>query len=511
MRGTNRAVLHLLILALILAVPLFFNTWSPYHTDSAGFSLAARHHTFRGFGWRWGTELVYYLLGWIFGDRAHAVFVLLSVAVFVFGAYLFFRRHAGHPFLLTAVVLSAPASVMTLAIGKEDLFALGVALLSLGAVGTNPLFSLLSGTLFAYSVACKETAVLLAPLFVPFILRACRGRDWKNLLAFLAGGAVLAVPATGYIVEVLASGNPGMGMFYGFFSPIQPVGMSMLLEGLGPMAVLFLTVLCSPFLPKDRRHIPVFAVLYAGAVFLYLSNVSVVSYRHALWIMPALALSVSPVLKDSRMGRPARYVLALLALSSALALVPNLEIKRLNLPARFASAVGQYTEENALILAMDHCALVEFYGRRHCRTHPPYLFFDENVWVEVEYLSNLNVPLYVYPDYFAYDRNGMFRRAFMQRFRLEPVYSGWYEDYHAVRIYGGEEKLRNLLSSRGLPSCPLLSAHEGRGDIYGLPVRMVRYYLDCGRVVYDIGVVPVYRGLVLFGVGRATLYRAHPA
>lgn len=454
---------------------------------------------------------MYYLLGWVFGEYTHAVFVIFSLVVFLSGAYLFFRRHTEYPLLLAAIALSIPASVMTLTIGKEDIFALGTALLSLGIVGINPVFSFLSGILFAYSIACKETAILLAPLFIPFILRAYREKKWKNILALFAGGTALAIPATGYILDVLASGNPGMGTFYGFFSAIQPIGTSLLLEGLGLMALLFLTVFFSPFLPKDKRHVPFLSVLYAGTVFLYISNVSVVSYRHALWIIPILILSLPPILKDEKMGMFVQYALMFIALVSVFTLIPNLEVKRVNLPARFASAVAQHTEENALILAMDHCPLVEFYGRRQCRNHPPYLFFDENVWEEVDYLAGLNVPLYVYPDYFAYDRNGMFREAFLQRFRLEPVYSGWYEDYHAMRIYDGEEKLASLLRSRGWPNCPLSSVSEGNDNIHGLPVRLMHYYIDCGRIMYDVGVIPVYRGLVLFGVGKVTLYRAYPA
>lgn len=496
----------------LAALPMFlFNTWAPYHTDSAGIALRAEEilHGKIQPGWRWGTAVVEAVLGalpyFITRDRVwlHMAGAAAGIIAFLVGLYLLLVRESKDrtfAAMLTLIGALSPAVLITGTIGKEDLLAIGEILLGAAMAPAGMAPAVVAGVLFGLALASKEMSFALVYLAIVYIFTKNR-----KAAAVAAGTTIITLPLWLPMLEfVLSSRSVGMGKFMGFWSG-YPFVLSELIKGTGAAAIL-VGIVALVLAIRSKRWDNTVPLLLAVLLILYLAGVSVTRYRSAAWVVPLLLLPAAR--QGERWMRYGIYVSLLVAFIAMFDIMPTLEFRAAtNLPGSYPSGARGILERNGLILAMDSSALVRFYTDLNVKTHKPYPTEEEAAQIrkEVEELAG-KMPVYIYPDYLAYD-NGTLARA-LSDLNVTPVYTAWYRDYHAVPIYPKKEEWLNKIREAGYVYYFLSKRADSINGV-SVTVETYRIITPDGRMG-DVDVA-VYRGVVLEGVAKVPIYMVIPS
>lgn len=472
----------------IILFILLFNTFFPYHTDSAIYSLNAKKlHISQ---WRPGLDMIYLIFSLVAGYKyAHLLFTILSIILTIFSLWKFYGKIDGRVLL----ILLMPSTIFSLLIGKDDPFVFSLLVLSIYFFRNKRI--LLSSLLYGFAILSKETSLIMLPFF---LLEGYFNKiDIKKFTLFLFTTALISSPMLLYVVNQLQKGYEHIGKFYGFFSPYQYILSKVLIKGLGiPGILLFFITVYNLWKNRSLRNLAYMSMYVLS--FLYLSNVSTTGFRTILFAVPYLL----PLLNGSK-----KIDLLALLLTPILLLgyLPNMEIKHLNLPAKYPIKLSKEVNFD-IVLGMDNCALVEYYIGKDCITHPAFCCSDNDPKTFVKELYNRikNKNIVVYPDWFSYDRNKEFMKTFLQCFDIVPIFEDWYEDYHHIKIYGGLESLKEKFF---IPdNCQLLPHITGFVEIEGLKFNAVNIVSDCG---FSLKVLE-REGVYAYGIYKAKSFYALP-
>ncbi len=528
--GSHRLELILLaFLVFSLLIISYYNTWSPYHLDSAVYALAAKTGEIQIGSWRWGLKLTYYLLSFI-GDP-HVLFTALSIVLFPISIYLFTRKYLklekAEALYVSLLLTTIPATLMTLEVGKEDMFIIALSLIAAYLFGESLILSFIGGLIYGLSFASKTGGLLMLPLIIFAIYSIYRRNQreaFKHIIAFSLGALPFLLES--YWIAKLWLHNPESENSLSLLG----FGSYLLMRGIGIQfySILLLLLLYSyAFFIDEKTELPlsaVFLLIVGLAIFVQLATNTTVKYRYAIYPFLYIAFSsiilfkkinLSKVFSSTRASSKKLkegiiFFLSLLSIFQVIKIVPNLEIKHLNLPAKFASAVKDVTPPNAVILGMNNCGLVEYYSGRKCLTHIYYIF--NKTADPVEEIKEKFLPiakkglLYTYPDWYAYD-DGRFVRAFKQFFDLKPIYANWYEDYHWIKYYGGLDWLKWVLETYfGLPSeCSISCKPVQEVFVYGLKMNKDYCIASCFEKIVPIGAVLEYKGIYPIWINKDSI------
>lgn len=501
-------VLALIVATLGIFIFLFIiftlNTWSPYHVDSALYGLSAKEflktkHLICTFHKRCMTCYTYAFLALIFGiSGAHKAFVVISLLLLIISVYLVVHKLTENKFWSLVAILTSCSTVsmiMSTTIGKEAPFSLGLFLLSLYLGLSEKLFlSFIGGILWSLSLQSKQTVYLISPLLVLLLLKH---KFNKNIWLFIIGSMPINILFYRDILTTLTYKNPNLGVFYGPFSHMQIIGLKLMYKGLhfaGLTTLLFAIV--SSIRKKDY-----IAFIFLADIFwliIFLTNISVAHYRHFLWPGIIASILLSYNLSKINYLETKKLVVSAIALILCLYeihyLYPNLEIKSINLPQKYAIFAAKTVKKPAIILGMDNCGLVRYYTNLKCIGHPAYPFMNwENVEQNLNHIKKLldtGYNLYIYPDFFAYDPKGFYRKAFLSKFKLKKVNSNWFEDYHRVYIY---PQLGNFIKNY---------RKIGSVSIYGFRFNLYSTNINNKKIIF-LG----YKKIVTYGIYNVPLYK----
>lgn len=485
------------VVSVVFLLSCLYTLPSPYFLDSFGYVTWIQE--WRRYGelpshYRYANTLLYYWPVVLFGEVGLKV---VGVAVTTMLAALYWwqiRRDFSATTAVGASLLffSAPPTVITATHLKEDLtsllcFSASVLLVgrSAGAVRIAA-----AGAAYGLSLLFKEALLGAAPFLVAYVhLRADRSISYRQcfetrrllasggrvaLFAAAAGIMVLAVSPTRIGDYAHMAGSPYMGQFLGLFSAQQAIGLRFWIEALLHLHPWYL-IAVGFFVAHMRQRGPVQGLypIIALVLLVFLANISVVRMRHYVVVFFFLA----PVLFEGtraavdtvaeilglrgRARGSAAGALAICAVVAAANLAyvhPTIDYRLRYSSARgFFAPLSRALPGDALLLGMDNCPIAAYASGLRCENHPPDLDaagagrYAERIAAELA-----QRPVYLLPDFLDYDSRGAMRRAFEARFASRPVYSGWWEPYHAM-TYGEalDETVGQLLRQR--PDCHLES------------------------------------------------------
>lgn len=501
-----RADLRLILLLAVVA--LFYSAFTqraPYHADTASYVESAKEFLATGafsrsFDRRLLNVYAYVPFVWAMGASGIKALSIVAVLGFCVFYYLTLRREfdTGVAVGASLLLLSVPASVITVTHLKEDFFALLFLTAALWMLGPAPSLRRCAGAGAAFGLAClsKEYPLILLPFMLGQValrrtpvdgLRDLLRITWLRGAAPAWGAFVVVAAATILLISprhlaylYAATASPHTGQFLGVGSAVQPIGFQFWREGMlylaGVHLVLLPLVVGALWRGQLTRLLWFFGAL---STFLFFSNLSVVRGRlfaaTAFFTAPLIADALSralawvihrrhaaqaPVEKPSRArpgqgraplplreapsGAPvALHAGALYAIITAFALLqvsyvlPTLTYRLAYPPqAEFYGGVRDSLPSNRLLLGMDNCVLARYYGDCPCLARS----LDPGAAGSQAFLAALSEslavrPVYVLPDFFSYDSGGVLRREFQKTFRLERAYMKLGEDYHDM-TYG---------------------------------------------------------------------------
>lgn len=495
------------LLLVCFASLLFFAKYtlsSPYHYDTAAYLEAVRQLLETGqyeqlIPARMFNIYPYVLPVALFGEAGFKAANVLIVTLFLAAYYVLLKRDfsAHTAFLSSLLVLSIPSSVITVTHLKEDfnsLLLLTVAFIFLGK-GAGRLRSFASGAALGLAFLFKEFPIALMPFFAAcIVINAGEVKGFRELFSrrpYVKAAPLVVSLTAGFSLSVLALQpkhflllyslwtGPGVGKFLGIFSRMQEIGYSDWTEGLlyaYPLHVLLL--LSAAVFIKRRNFNALLWLLAAVATFILISNNNAVRPRHFVWSaffsLPVIVESATVALRGlarrkALMGLALVYVVVFgVAFFNVLEGLPALELRnKYNAQEAFFGGLKESLPANSTLLGMDFCMLASYYSGFDCMVHPTYP--DEKSCLE--HLDKIEEAMlrgrvYRLPDFFTYDRGGVCRKMFYDRFQERAVYWNYMEDFHLM-TYGKstEKSISGAVDER---KCEFLGEKESK-DLEVLP------------------------------------------
>jgi hypothetical protein len=492
---------------LVVATAIFYALCSldgPYHLDTAVFgkiitaiSEGTPYSSFRSVN-----AYLYYLPVRVLGD---AGFKWTNVAVIASFALLYYSvvRHdhtAPVAWCSTLLVVTMPATIVTVAHLKEDLNALVPVAAAILACrrSTRPWHLALAGAFWGFAIVLKEFPIALFPFFALSIGGAAyvaeRGRGLRQVTLRISRDAIVFVASAAATVFVLdrqlvhtvhaMTQTPYTGQFLGPFSEMQAEGFRLWLESAKGFAwVQLFSVAGLVFATLRRRWRDVLWAATAIGTFFLLSNITVMRARLFVpffffsvpvtvygaselfaWGAEAIGRRVGTASKNvfSGVGWRAAPLWALVGGASLIgawhvwALLPTLEYRRAYAPQRaFYGGLAEAVPAGSLLYGSDNCDLATYYSHLTCIAHDKdptkgdYAKLADGIRQQLA-----STPVFLLPDFLSYDGLGTLRRQFAADFSTIPAYTAWAEDYHPLTYAPSlDEALAESLAA--LPGCNL--------------------------------------------------------
>lgn len=506
MRTESKARVDPYLLVLLILALLFFGLYTqraPYFVDTAAYAESAResiaHRTLpSALAVRFLNIYFYIPFVWLLGDAGIRVLSVGLIVAFSGVYYRVVRRDWGNrvAFGASLMLLSVPASVITVTHLKEDFVGLLLVTLALWLIGPRASWrrSAAAGCLFGLACLSKEQPLTLLPFMLAQVgIAYAPDGGWRDLLrrawlrpALLAAAAFLAATVAtilglspGYFGQVSALTASPYGQVLGVGSAMQARGAALWREGMLHLAALHLLLIPVAIWAIRRRALTSLAWLATALwSFLFASNTSVVQSRHfvmsAVFAAPLIALAIdraaawiervegagTPRRRGARgTARPARgaalpaprhhrvrrrlaaatlpAVAVVLAAFQIADLLPTLRYRHAYPPqAEYYGRLKGALPPGALMVGTDESALALHFTGHACLRAPADL--DEphaRAFTAALAESARTRPLYALPDLFTYDRAGHFERSIRAAFALERAYVALGEDYHLM-TYG---------------------------------------------------------------------------
>ncbi len=198
---------------------------------------------------------------------------------------------------------------------------------------------------------------------------------------------------------------------------------------------------------RENRHFARFLGLWIIVPFLFYGSLYTLSTRFLVIVLAPLALLQGYCLaRLFSYGRIFRLS-ALLALGTIscvnLATVsPLLAFRHQHAPmSDFARWVGQVTEPDARVIAVDHCLFLQHYARRPC-LYRPCNYFDNPQEALAQFRASLDgllrsgTPVYIItPGLYTYDPGQSFSSMMISHYQLIPVGERTVEEWYRAGIY----------------------------------------------------------------------------
>jgi hypothetical protein len=245
-----------------------------------------------------------------------------------------------------------------------------------------------------------------------------------------------------------------MGQFLGLFSDYQTRGMDFWVEALlylHPWYLLPVTIFIAGL--RERSPIQALYLIIAIVLMFFLANVTVIRMRHYVpvffFLAPVLFEGTRAMIEiASKPLRTARWqppwsavialaILAVFAMRNLAYVYPTIDYRLRYAPAHgFYGPLSGLLPDDALLLGMDNCPIARYEAGLPCENHPP----DLDAAAAQKYSEAIagrasRRPVYILPDFYAYDVRRHLRRAFASAAVMRAVYTGWWESYHQM-TYG---------------------------------------------------------------------------
>jgi hypothetical protein len=401
------------------------------------------------------------------------------------------------------LVLATPAGIINVTHLKEDFVGLVfVAAAALLALQRATFARLASAVVFTGALLAKETFLVFAPFYASIL--ACsifvadddpapaRGpgapRRWLLLASALAVAFVLTmVGKLDYLTELRwMTGSRHLGQFQGPFSSLLPSGFRMFERGIG-LAPLFwfqLAGLAAALAERDRRRRIVLWIFVANGLLVafFLMNITVMTYRHFVAVA-FLTLPPAIYALERLVGRRWVYlaggVVAVVLVGRTLPFVAL--HAHYNPQQRFLAGLNEVIDPDGVLLTMDYAGLAQHYLGNATRQHA----IDPDPAAAAAFLESVRDdtgrPYYLLPDALAYDAQHAFRNELEKSFRLEPVYEGWFEDFHALDYGRRPDEIAAELAQQA--GCEVVYEVDGIESIGAVQLDRYRFRATCGDAV----------------------------
>ena len=468
-----------LLFAASLALRLVYLNDGLFHLDSVRMVLSVEKTVETGEFHSWfrsGSEIVnlilYLPLNALFGvEKAdftarltNAIFGSLAVAMlFLLTHLLSGRIFAG----LSAAVLYSVSplflAVTTIAKvhGVETFFILTAIYLVFQFHRTTSRFSLsLSAACMGFAPWVRESALVFIPIYAlaylkpelrldrrfvrlpPYTLTAANLAAVLVPLAVVLGGGMyidIADRIQHQVMRELATNNAS---FLGLFSHSLEKALrdSWINFGL-PIAGLSAAGLALLLLRERDRFLAAFLLAWLATVF-YFGNLHSYGARYLtvvsipVYIFSGITLSILANQRHWMARTLAISLLALVAILSFLSAYPRIEYRsEISGPKDYALWLKEQVPPNAVIIAMDDSAFIEYYAGLRSKRHPIGDADAMQKWVrDVRGLIADGTPVYAVRSAFSYDHQRLFRRALRTHFQLDWVGSHRTENYHRAEL-----------------------------------------------------------------------------
>jgi hypothetical protein len=296
-----------------------------------------------------------------------------------------------------------------------------------------------------YALAYLKPELRLEKRFVRFPAYALTPANLAAVLVPLAivlgGGMYIDIldRIQHQVMRDLATNNAS---FLGLFSPVLEKALRDVSINFGiPIAALSFVGLALLLLRERDRFLAAFLLAWLATV-VYFGNLHSYGARYlTVVLIPAYILSglTLSALANQRplMARPlAIGLLAVVAALSFLSAYPRIEYRsRISGPKDYALWLKEQVPPNAVIIAMDDAAFIEYYAGLRCKRHPIGNGAAMQNWVrEVRELIANGTPVYAIRSAFSYDHQRLFRKALQTHFKLEQIGSHHTENYHRTEL-----------------------------------------------------------------------------
>ncbi len=460
---------------LALATLCYFSIYTqsaPYFLDTFGyFADILKAHRGDGDpgGYRLANTYLYYFPVVHLGGLGFKVISVAAITAFAVIYYFLIKRDFSRPVAVVATILvvTAPASVITSTHLKEDFTCLAPLALSLVIIGRASHLGWIfaAGIVFGISLLLKEISLVAAPLLLS-LMHYYRHRP-SSLSEFFSPRAILRSLGCALILAagvgiiglvhpsrfsdflVMAS-SPYMGQFLGPFSPLQARGVSFWHEAiLYLFPVYFIFLVSAAVAIRTTNFVKALYLLQFLIMFVFLSNTTVSQMRHyapaIMFLAPLFAdgckILLELIARKKTFARlvPAglTFIAIIIGTLQIMYVHPTVEYRqRMSPQVSYYGKLGEQLAADSLLLGMDNCPIARFNTGAPCRTHKPDLTAEgyEVLRAEVDELLQ-DHRVYLIPDFFSYDANGLVRARFREDFELNVFFSSLGEDYHAM-TYG---------------------------------------------------------------------------
>jgi len=508
-----------LFLILFFALIYLVTLQEPYHADSSIFMQTIKHFENTGeikyfFNTRLIPSFILYVFHFIFGRYTLSLTTILTGFTAILFYFLWLKQHFSKivAMLSTILLLTIPASIMTLTHVKEDFIGFMFLMMSLYLLSKNKtVLKYISAVFFALALLSKEAFLGFIPFFFGYIFsietRALdnskklhnRPLAFKHslIITFLALLIVIVVNKsyllnigvkTGYLYDWRLVGSP---LF------IMPIGLKQWIMGLG--IVLFCTQFISLGLLFSRKniikrlHVLMFYQFVLLAVIFI--NSSYIRYRHffivSCFSLPLMLEFVSILMRRVMPIKKSNIIITCLMLP---VLVTNIS-KTLpvvyfrssyNPVAQFYKNI-ELDKDTSIMLGMDNLSHIKYFTNLTSINHPinpthkQALEYKE----KIDNFLNENKKLYIIPGFFEYDKYGFIKSIIAENYELIPVYTAWHEDYHdismGIRIRISIENYKKQYKGRNV-----VFEKVAKDKVSGIEHYKVRIFDKKGKQIYAL-------------------------
>jgi len=519
----NQKILAAIALLSIMVIFYLFSLKSPYHLDTAQYMKTSADFLETGkidcyYETRCMVAYIIFPFYQLIGPGALPIVIAASASLAFLMYFIWTSRIFGKGIALasTLFLLAIPASIMTITHLKEDFIALFFLFAGFCILMEQKAWKkYLSAIFVAMAALSKETTVIFIPFYFAYAYLNVQDLKWANdlfsrqsimkglkeiflMAAFLAATILLINPV--YPSNVLnLSKSPYLGQFLGVASPLIETGVNKWIYGIG--GIFFFLQFTGAYLfivEKDikKRMIIALFFLQGIAVGIFLINNTVMNYRHFIWtsfvLFPLMSGAIWELLCKkigSDAGLIGMLALAVVSVSLIIMVYPVVEFR-----SQFNPVEEFYTSAqipaNSILLGMDSCSLASYYTCAPCYGHAADATKEQAEEFEnfIDSALSNGTDVYVLPDVASYDSYGNIQKS-LSKYSIKTVYSGWYEDYHAMNYgYSEEDFISHSKNKTGCSVYPLKTAYEMVGD---QKVEYLSLYTVCAdgastKIVYPV-------------------------
>jgi hypothetical protein len=428
------------------------------------------------------------------GEKTLPVTTALTALFALLFYYLWIRRifSFSEGFLSALLFFFIPASIITITHVKEDFTAFMFLFAAfLMASKDKPAFMRpLSGLTFGLALVSKDMPFIFFPFYFAYlyIMGAEFEHSYEKLLSkenlktgcknilitfSLAMIVSFAIDRHHFINLFNKTASPYDGQFMGVFSQMLPVGLASWKHGIGAFlfSLQFISI-AAPFFAKTKKEKLIYFIFCIQfiALSVFISNLTVVKYRHYVWtsflcLPPMLFTAKNLLLRlklNKKMAASALYIVfGITAIVLFLSTRPALDFHSRYNPVSYIYKNSGIDKTNSIVLGVDNCVFARYFKGLTCDVHP----IDPSESEALAFAAEINKYLdegknvYILPDFFSYDRHRNMERVFAQGFRYLPAKTALFSDFHYME-YGYslnqyKAKLRRTYSIQADVQCEI--------------------------------------------------------